>query len=1104
MATLVSPGLDVQIIDESQYVGAGAGTTPFVVIATEQDKTTPSGALATGTTKANANKLLSVGSQREFIQTFGQPIFKTSFGTPLHGHELNEYGSLACYSALGLGGSAYVLRADIDLKQLEATGIRPTGDVEDGFMWLDLTNTTFGIYEWNQTSQTYTNKVPLVLNKSTDINPGSPVANPKVSVGEIGDYAVITLDPNNPVYYKNADNTWVPVGTRLWQQSLAAAQSSVPVYASAPVPDGTTITINTVSITLVATDGVTCTGADVVNSINLSFAANYGDGIRAVLSSTGRLTLRGDDRAMGNGVTADSRIVVAAGDGANALGLNTTASNKVYFAPLVNFGNYTQVPNFATGEATPAPTGSVWMKIGQIGNGAVFALKKFNATTKSWPTGIINIYEDNAAALYDLDVLNGGFGVAVGTIYVDFNTLTSYPGSFRLKRRYKSGATKIVGAVPASGAPFSIGNTFSLTVTQPGESTYTTYNFTITGTSVDDFIALILGAGIPNVFSSKEASGAIAITHKAGGDMILIDTTAGSGNPISDAGFSSTTSGITIDTGGAYAGGLRASNWQLLGITTGTTYVPSTDAPYIAPEDGTYWFFNDIVQADMMICDTDGWKGYRNVTSDARGYDLSLTDVNGPIFSAGVPVTQSSGDPLVPGDLWCDTSDLENYPKLHRWNGKKWLQMDNTDKFTQNGILFADARWDASTNGNGESVGGIIDPVAGSVPLIQVMLTSNYTDLDCPAYQLYPRGLIMWNTRRNGGNIKQYISDYFSPLSYPNNPDVPGVNLKGYIPEQKAAWVSASGNMDDGAPYMLRKAQRHMVVKALRAAIDSNTDIREAQYAFNLITCPNYYEVNANLIALNNDRAATAFIIGDTPLDLKPNNMDITYFSNNVAINASVYLALYYPAALTNDLSGNEVVQPASHIALRTYIYNDQVAYQWFAPAGARRGLVDNANNIGYLDRRTGLFNKIGVNQSLRDSLYLQRINPIANLPGLGLLVFGQKTRSPIPQATDRVNVSRLTNYIRSLLASISNSFLFEPNDKITRDQIKSVIEGAMNDLIAKRGVYDFLVVCDGSNNTRDRIARNELYVDIAVEPMKDVEFIYIPVRLKNPGTIGG
>ena len=1104
MPTLVSPGLSVTVIDESQYAGAGAGTTPLVVFATEQDKLTPSGALATGTTKANANKLLSVGSQRELIQTFGQPIFKTSFGTPLHGHELNEYGLLALYSAMGLGGSAYCLRADIDMKQLEATAIRPTGAVEAGFMWLDLGNTTFGIYEWSATSQTYTAKTPIIINKSTDYNLANPIYTPKVSIGSIGDYAVITQDPNNPVYYKNEDNQWVPVATRLWQQSFATVQSSIPVYASSPAADGTTVTINTVSITLVATDGVTCTGADVVNSINLSFASNYGDGIRAVLSAAGRLTIKADDRAMGNGVTADGKVIIAASDGANQLGLNTTASNRTFNAPQVTFGNYAQVPLYATGEAQVAPTGSIWMKTGSIGNGAVFGLKKYNDVTKSWPSGIINMYEDNAAAMFDLDVLNGGFGIAVGTTYVDYNLITGYPGTFRLKRRYKSGATKIVGAVPATGAPFSIGHTFNMTVTQPGESTYTTYNFTVTGTSVDDFIALIASAGIPNVFASLEASGAIAITHKAGGDIILTDTTVGSGNPISDAGFTSTTSGITIDAGGAYAGSYRGSNWQLLGITTGNTYTPSSDAPYIAPEDGTYWFFNDIVQADMMVCDTDGWKGYRNITSDARGYDLSLTDVNGPIFSASKPITQSTGDPLVAGDLWCDTGDLESYPKLYRYNGKTWKQMDNTDKFTQNGILFADARWDASKNGNGESVGGIVDPVAGAIPLVQVMLTSNYVDLDCPDYRLYPRGLIMWNTRRNGGNIKQYISDYFSPLSYPNATEQPGINLKGYIPENQAAWVSASGNQEDGSPYMLRKAQRHMVVKAMRAAIDSNTDIREAQYQFNLLTCPAYFEVNANMIALNNDRANTGFIIGDTPMDLKPNNMDITYFSNNVAINADVHLALYYPSALTNDLSGNEVVQPASHIALRTYIHNDQIAYQWFAPAGARRGLVDNATNIGYIDRKTGLFYKIGVNQSLRDSLYLQRINPIANLPGLGLLVFGQKTRSPIPQATDRVNVVRLTNYIRSVLSSLSNSFLFEPNDKITRDQVKSTIEGALNDLIAKRGVYDFLVVCDNSNNTRDRIARNELYVDIAVEPMKDVEFIYIPVRLKNPGSIGG
>ena len=121
---------------------------------------------------------------------------------------------------------------------------------------------------------------------------------------------------------------------------------------------------------------------------------------------------------------------------------------------------------------------------------------------------------------------------------------------------------------------------------------------------------------------------------------------------------------------------------------------------------------------------------------------------------------------------------------------------------------------------------------------------------------------------------------------------------------------------------------------------------------------------------------------------------------------------------------------------------------------------------------------------------------------GVGLAVWGQKTRNAMASSMDRVNVAHLINYIRTILAKVGNAFLFEPNDKITRDQIKRIIEGAMNDLVAKRGIYDFLVVCDTSNNTPNRIANNELYVDIAIEPMKDVEFIYIPIRLLNPGSI--
>ena len=80
---------------------------------------------------------------------------------------------------------------------------------------------------------------------------------------------------------------------------------------------------------------------------------------------------------------------------------------------------------------------------------------------------------------------------------------------------------------------------------------------------------------------------------------------------------------------------------------------------------------------------------------------------------------------------------------------------------------------------------------------------------------------------------------------------------------------------------------------------------------------------------------------------------------------------------------------------------------------------------------------------------------------------------------------------------------MFEPNDTITRTSIARQIEGALNDILAKRGVYDFLVICDTSNNTSATIANKQLYVDVAIEPMRDVEFIYIPIALYNPGDIG-
>jgi hypothetical protein len=358
----------------------------------------------------------------------------------------------------------------------------------------------------------------------------------------------------------------------------------------------------------------------------------------------------------------------------------------------------------------------------------------------------------------------------------------------------------------------------------------------------------------------------------------------------------------------------------------------------------------------------------------------------------------------------------------------------------------------------------------------------------------------LFNTRRSGFNVKSFQVDYFNATSFPDS----------ILPTETNAWVTASGNKNDGSPYMGRQAQRALIVQALKAGVDTSTSAREEQRVFNLIASPQYPELLPNLVALNNERNNTAFVVSDTPLRLAPEDI-LPWASNNDGlglttadglITRDVYSGVFYPSCQTTDTTGSAVVQPPSHMMLRTIIRNDEVAYPWLAPAGTRRGVVDNAAQIGYINSVTGEFESLGVRQGLRDTLYENSINPITFVPGVGITNFGNKTTTQVASALDRINVARLVAFIRGRLETIGKQFLFEPNDQITRNEIRNAIDSLMIDLVAKRGIYDYLVICDLTNNTPARIDRNELYVDIAIEPVKAVEFIYIPVRIKNTGEI--
>ena len=131
---LISPGVEVTIIDESQYIPAATNSVPYILLATAQNKASAAGTgVAPGTLAANAGKVYLITSQRDLAATFGNPFFyKTTTGTPINGYELNEYGLLAAYSALGVSNRCFVQRADIDLAELTASLTRPTGSPDNG------------------------------------------------------------------------------------------------------------------------------------------------------------------------------------------------------------------------------------------------------------------------------------------------------------------------------------------------------------------------------------------------------------------------------------------------------------------------------------------------------------------------------------------------------------------------------------------------------------------------------------------------------------------------------------------------------------------------------------------------------------------------------------------------------------------------------------------------------------------------------------------------------------------------------------------------------------------------------------------------------------
>ena len=474
-----------------------------------------------------------------------------------------------------------------------------------------------------------------------------------------------------------------------------------------------------------------------------------------------------------------------------------------------------------------------------------------------------------------------------------------------------------------------------------------------------------------------------------------------------------------------------------------TTKFAQTSTPTATAATGQLWFDNTINSLDIYKVNS------------------GVYDAVTPTYSTTAPTSPSGGD------VWVDTTNAadgqaneRSYPVIKVYSSalSAWVTHSNTDQSTNRGVLFANI---SDTAGNASS------PITGA-----------------PSALVYPTNMIVINMAQSKNTVREWNG---------------------------TAWRNAAPNHADGSGRFGRYAQKAVIAQAMQAAA-SGTDLRDEQYTFSLLCAPNYPELTDELVTLNSDRGETAFIIIDTPMRKNPTEAVLWVQNNAVAtengedglVTNNTYSAVYYPAGNTTEpVNGNTVVVPPSHMALYTYAYNDNISFQWFAPAGTTRGVVQNASAVGYVTSE-GEFKAVALTQGQRDSMYQNSLNPIATFVGQGTIIFGQKTLHVGTSALDRVNVARLVAYLRGRFDSIARPFLFEQNDTQTRERAKLVFERFLADILSRRGIYDFAVVCDETNNTPARIDRNELYIDVAIEPAKAVEFIYIPIRIVNTGTLAG
>jgi len=344
-----------------------------------------------------------------------------------------------------------------------------------------------------------------------------------------------------------------------------------------------------------------------------------------------------------------------------------------------------------------------------------------------------------------------------------------------------------------------------------------------------------------------------------------------------------------------------------------------------------------------------------------------------------------------------------------------------------------------------------------------------------------------------------YVSAVKTPTPlYFDNTGIAKSQYTASIPvNASGSFAGASGNLfGAGATYYNNIVLNSTNIQGLLSSsydnminLLANTD----DYRFNVLMTPGLF---ANAAALGSSQVTT--IINNTMnrgdniyvADLVPYSSSITEVINASNAKNTSYAASYWPWVQTVDPDSALLVWvPASTLIGGVFAYNDSVSEPWFAPAGINRGGLSSAVRA-----------EKKLSQANRDTLYTNKVNPIATFPGTGVVVYGQKTLQTKASALDRVNVRRLLISLKSYIGQVANNLVFEQNTIATRTSFLNQVNPYLESVQQRQGLYAFKVIMDSSNNTPDVIDRNQLVGQIYIQPTKTAEFIYLNFNILPTG----